>query len=180
MKETDNMVVEPLTGNVEAFKEPLPVVTDNYEVAPLLTLRELMPGSAAGDDDDPELDQTFRANKVEFMVVQRDLTPAEKTQDAVLQDPSDVDWTIPEQEEYEDIMGSDERPELVHALCWSSVGSSTGVGCFSIRTGRLDNMEDIRGTLRSILVNDKCFESFPKRALMKSYSLTAFFPRSTK
>ena len=26
----------------------------------------------------------------------------------------------------------------------------------------------------------RCFESFPKRAMMKSFSLTAFFPRATK
>ena len=75
---------------------------------------------------------------------------------------------------------TDERPELVHALCWSSVGAATGVGCFSVRTGRLDDLEDIRGTLRIITLNNMCFESFPKRALMKSFALTAFFPRSTK
>ena len=75
---------------------------------------------------------------------------------------------------------TDERPELVHALCWSSVGSATGVGCFSVRSGRMDDLEDIRGTLRTIIVKEKCFESFPKKALMKSFSLTAFFPRSTK
>ena len=75
---------------------------------------------------------------------------------------------------------TDERPELVHALSWSSVGAATGVGCFSVRTGRLEDLSDIRGTLRAITVNNMCFESFPKKALMKSYSLTAFFPRATK
>ena len=63
---------------------------------------------------------------------------------------------------------------------WSSVGAATGVGCFSVRTGRLEDLEDIRGTLRTIIHEGRCFESYPKRALMKSYSLTAFFPRSTK
>ena len=71
---------------------------------------------------------------------------------------------------------TDDRPELVHALSWSSVGAATGVGCFSVTTGRMEDLQDIRGTLRTIMYGGKCFESYPKRALMKSYSLTAFFP----
>ena len=55
------------------------------------------------------------------MVVQRPLTPDEVQADNVLKDAADVDWPIPDQSEYEDIMGvtmdvyTDERPELVHA-----------------------------------------------------------------
>ena len=41
-------------------------------------------------------------------------------------------------------------------------------------------MEDIRGTVRAIVYKGQCFETFPKKAIMKSYALTAFFPRSTK
>ena len=35
---------------------------------------------------------------------------------------------------------TDERPELVHALSWSSVGAATGVGCFAVKTGRLEDL----------------------------------------
>ena len=145
-----------------------------------------MPGATCGDDDDHELDLTFRANKVEFIVTHRSLHPAELKADCVLKDPADVDWSIPDQAEFEDIMGNcmdvytDERPELVHALSWFSVGAATGVGCFSVKTGRMSDLNDIRDTLRTIIVDGKCIESFPKRSLMKSYSLTAFFPHATK
>ena len=182
----EKVEIEPLSGTFGGLKEPLPVEEENYESAPLLTLRELMPGATSGDDENKELDQSFRANRIEFMIVQRDLTPEEINADTVLKDAADVDWSIPNQEEYEDIMGNtldvytDERPELVHALCWSLVGTNTGVGCFSVKTGRLMDLQDIRGTLRTIIVGRKSFESFPKRAVMKTFSLTAFFPRSTK
>ena len=97
-----------------------------------------------------------------------------------------MDWTIPTKEEYEDAMGlvfhtfTEDRPELVHRFSWSSVGTNTGVGCFSAKTGDLQDIEAIRGTIRALLQNELCFESFPKKAIMKSYALTAFFPRSTK
>ena len=186
LKDEETMEVESLDGEWDGYKETLPSDAKAYIDTPLLTLRQLMPGSSGGDEDDQDLDQSFRADKIEFMVVRRPLTPAEKQADTVLVDPGDVDWSIPEQSDYEDIMGTaldiytDDRPELVHALAWSSVGSATGVGCISVKTGRLSDMEDIRGTLRTINIQGMCFEFFPKRVLMKSYSLTAFFPRSTK
>ena len=164
---------------------PLPQPTPYLE-APLLTLRQLMPGFTGEDEDDDELDQTFRADKVEFLVIQRPLSPDEVQQNIVLQEVGDVDWEIPTQEEYEDLMGqvmdvfTDEKPELVQALKWSSVGSSTGVGCFSVGTGDLSQINDIRGILRTIIHNGQCFESFPKRSMIKSFSLSAFFPRSAK
>ena len=52
--------------------------------APLLTILELMPGSTGGDEDDQELDQSFSANTIEFMVVQRSLTTDERVINAVL------------------------------------------------------------------------------------------------
>ena len=75
---------------------------------------------------------------------------------------------------------TDERPELFHRFSWSSVGTNTGVGCFSAKTGRLQDIEDIRGTIRAIFHNTLCYETFPKKAIIKSYALTAFFLRSTK
>ena len=75
---------------------------------------------------------------------------------------------------------TDEDSSLVHAFKWSSVGSATGVGCFSVSTGQLTHINDIRGILRSLIYQGRCFESFPKKGMMKSYSLTAFFPRATK
>ena len=107
-----------------------------YLDAPLLTLRELMPGSTGKGDDDGDLDQSFRADKIEFLVMHRPMTPAEIQADTVLEDVAHVDWSIPNQNEYEDLMGqvidvyTDTDSYLVDALNWSSVGTTTGVGCF--------------------------------------------------
>ena len=93
-----------------------------------------------------------------------------------------MDWDIPSQEEFEDAMGkvfdlfTDEDSSLVHTFKWASVGSATGVGCFSVSTGQLTHINDIRGIMRTLIFQGRCFESFPKRAMMKSFSLTAFFP----
>ena len=49
-----------------APKEPAkPPQDPSYLDAPLLTLRELMPGLTGEDDDETDLDQAFRADKVE-------------------------------------------------------------------------------------------------------------------
>ena len=138
-----------------------------------------MPGSTAQDDDNDDLVQSFRADKIEFLVMIRDASPDE------LVDPAEVDWDIPNTEEHEDAMGqvfdifTDVDNDLVHAFKWSSVGS-TGVGCFSVSMGRLNHINDIRGVLRTLVHEGKCYKSFPKRAMMKSYSLSAFFPPSHK
>ena len=186
LSKDDHIETEAVDGEWDGYKEPLPTTSQDYTETPLLTLRELMPGATGGDDEDHQLDQSFRADRIEFIVTHRRLTNAEKEADMVLKDAADVDWSIPDAAEFEDIMGNamdiytDERPELVHALSWSSVGAATGVGCCSVRTGRMSDLNDIRGTLRAITVGGWCFESFPKKALMESYSLTAFFPRATK
>ena len=116
----------------------------------------------------------------------RELTEEEAKQDLVLQEVGDVNWDIPTQEEYEDLMGqvidvfTDEKHDLVQVLKWSPVGSSTGVGCFSVGTGNLGQINDIRGIIRTIIHGSRCYESFPKRSMIKSFSLTALFPRNTK
>ena len=151
-----------------------------------MTLRELMPGDTGEGDDDSELDQSFRADKIEFLVMQRNLAEEETKADPVLENVGEVDWNIPTQEEYKDMMGqvldvyTDDDAYLVDALNWSSVGSTTGVGCFSVKTGNAAHISDLRCCMRSILFQGKCFESFPKKAMIKSFTLTAFFPRATK
>ena len=82
LKEED-MEVEALDGEWDGYKEPLPQETPSYMDAPLLTIRQLMPGSTGEDEDDRELDQSFRADKIEFMVVQRKLSAAEKEADTL-------------------------------------------------------------------------------------------------
>ena len=179
---TDGEVVD-FEGTFTAPKDP-PKYEEpkSYLDAPLL----LMPGSTGEGDDDGELDQAFRADKIEFLVMVRNVTEDERRDDAVLKDAGEVDWDIPSKDEFEDVMGQvfdlfmDECPGLVHAFKWASVGSATGVGCFSVSTGQRNHISDIRGIMCTMIHNGRCFESFPKRAMMKSFSLTAFFPRATK
>ena len=75
---------------------------------------------------------------------------------------------------------TEEESDLVHAFKWASVGSATGVGCFMVSTGQLSHITEIRDVMRNIMHEGRCYESFPKKAMMKSFSLTAFFPRATK
>ena len=187
LKDVDNLEKESLSGSVSADKVKLaPPTPTTFLEAPLLTLRELMPGGTGDQDPDDDLDQAFRADRIDFIVMHRPMTSNEKLADNVLEDVADVDWEIPEKEEFEDVMGllfeiyTEEAPELVHAFGWSSVGAATGVGCFAVKTGKRSHIDDIRGALRAIVHEGRCFESFPKKAIMKSFSLTAFFPRATK
>ena len=143
LKDADEFEVEKLEGQWGSDTVPQAPAAANPDDAPLVTLRQLMPGSTGSQDDDRELDQAFKANKIEFILVQRPLTTDETRVGGQIEDPADVDWSIPSQEEYEDAMGlvfhtfTDDRPELVHRFSWSSVGTNTGVGCFSAKTGSL-------------------------------------------
>ena len=65
MLQEEDMDSEALAGEFASFREPMPEVKQTYMEAPLLTLRELMPGATGDDDDSPDLDQSFRADKVE-------------------------------------------------------------------------------------------------------------------
>ena len=173
LKDVTDGEVTPFEGAFTAPKDAPKPTPHTYLDAPLLTLRQLIPGSTA-EDDDKELDQSFRADKIEFLVMIWQATPQEVTDDGVVEDAGDVDWDIPNTEEYEDVMGqvfdifTDVDNDLVHAFKWSSGGGSTGVGCFSVSTGHLDYINDIRGVLRSIIHKGRCYESFPKRAMMKT------------
>ena len=181
----DDCEVEEVAG---AFSTPTHHANEAetaYLDAPLLTLRELIPGSTGEGDDDGDLDQSFRADKIEFLVMHRPMTKTETEADTVLEDPANVDWAIPNQVEYEDLMGqvmdiyTDTDSYLVDPLNWSSVGTTTGVGCFSEKTGNPEHIQDLQGVVRSIMYKSNCFETFPKKAMMQSFSLSAFFPRST-
>ena len=92
----DEMEVEALDGEWSGYTEPMPSTSQSYTDAPVLTLRERVPGSTGCDDEDKELDQSFRSDKIDFIVVQRDLKPDEVTADGVLMGPADVDWSIPD------------------------------------------------------------------------------------
>ena len=101
------------------------------------------------------------------MIVMRELTKVEAEVDAVIEEVGDVDWDIPNQEEYEDVMGqvvdvfTDDNVGMVQALRWSA----TGVGCFSVGTGNRDHIDEIRRVVRTIIYGGRCYESFPKKSI---------------
>ena len=59
---------------------------------------------------------------LDFLIMQHQLTTTEVDQHAVLEDMADVDWTILDHEQYEDIMSqtfdifTDDNPDMVHAF----------------------------------------------------------------
>ena len=56
MLKEDKMETEAMAGEWEGYSEPLPEPQETYMDAPLLTLRQLMPGATGGDEEDPDLD----------------------------------------------------------------------------------------------------------------------------
>lgn len=132
--DVNNFELEAIDGTFTAPTQRASTTQVDYLDAPLIMLRELMPGNTGNGDDDSKLDQAFRANKIEFLVLQRALTPEEKKANHILEDVGSIDWSIPNQEEYKDLMGqvldvyTDDNPYLVDVLNWSSVGTATGVG----------------------------------------------------
>ena len=49
---------------------------------------------------------------------------------------------------------------------------------FSIKTGDLQQISDFRAIIRSLFIGGKTYETFPKLALIKKYSLTIYLPAS--
>jgi hypothetical protein len=100
----------------------------------------------------------------------------------IMQQVSDVEWEIPTPEEYFEVIGkvtdryTDRDSSFIHGLSWSSVGSQTGTGIFTIKTGVMEHIHGFRAMLRGFINNGRCFESFPKQALMNKFSLTLFIP----
>ena len=98
LKDADEFEIELLSGQWGSDTVPQAPEPTKPEDAPLLTLRQLMPGSTGSLDDGWELDQVFRADRIEFILVQRPLMANESREAGQIEDLTDVDWTIPSQE----------------------------------------------------------------------------------
>ena len=145
-----------------------------------------MPGSSKDSDpEDLSLNQTFRADKIEFLLVSRPASTVEDSTKHQIENVNTADWDIPKDAEYEDAMGCaiDEftrtDSDLIHVICWSSVNKSTDTGVFSIKTGNLQHIEDLRDIIRRMFIEGRCFETFPRLAILKKFQLSAYFPKST-
>ena len=165
-----------------SYKLPAP---KPYIEQPTITLRSLMPGdSKDAGPDDRRLDMSFKAEKVEFLLVARPITDREIKEGCILESVKQSAWDIPEAEDFEDAMGKatnmlcSGNKHLIHQVSWSSVASQTGIGAFSMRTDNMEAMETLRGAIRSLVFGSSCFESFPKEALIQKFGLSIFFPRA--
>ena len=145
-----------------------------------------MPGKAQyADMDDASLNTSFRTDKIEFLVVSRPLSPAEDAAQQQITDVNEADWDIPKEAEYDDVMGeainkfTETDSDLIHVICWSSVNRTTDTGVFSIKTGNLRHIERFRGILRCMFLEGKCYETFPRLAILKKFQLSAYCPKNT-
>ena len=117
-----------------------PKVTSSYAAAPLVTLRELLPVGVI--DDEPQdleganLDQVFRAETMEFIVM---IKPLPK--DGI---PPAVEWEFPKGGLFETSMNEafadfiDKDITRMDIIKWSSISTQTGIGAFSAITTRLN------------------------------------------
>ena len=89
--------------SASSYKQPAP---KPYLEQPTISLRSLMPGdSKEADPEDRRLDMSFKAEKVEFLLVARPVTDREIKEGCILESVNESAWDIPEAEDIEDAMG---------------------------------------------------------------------------
>ena len=125
---TENTYSMTLTYNSNTQLLP----TNNYSsytnTYTYLPLRSLMPGKAQQADlDDRSLDQSFRADKIEFVLVSRIATPDESLRKQQIIDVNLAEWVIPTEQEFNDAMGlvidkyTETDISLIHTICLSLI-----------------------------------------------------------
>ena len=102
----DDFVIKDLKRKVYPASKYLLPAPRPYSEQPTITLRGLMPGdSKDADPEDRRLDMSFKAEKVEFLLVARPITEREIKEGCILESVNDSAWDIPEVEDFEDAMG---------------------------------------------------------------------------
>ena len=169
-----NVTTEYINEVVKVDKTP--IVKPTYESAPLVTLRELLPEGviedAPQDLEAAQLDQVFRAESIEFVVMVKPLP-----KDGI---PSDAEWEFPEPAQFDVIMNEafadfiDTDITRMDIIKWSSVGTQTGIGAFMANTNRLDLVKLFRETIRQKVYNGQRAESFPKQTMLSDFGITLY------
>ena len=114
-----DLKIVPETEVVRVPKQA-PKKATSYADAPLLNLKDLLPPDLVPDNEDLTLDTTFRATRLEFVVLSFD-------SDDVLLDPGtdddDMEWGIPTQEVFDDVVAravnifTKDNPDLILSFC---------------------------------------------------------------
>lgn len=113
------------------------------------------------------------------MVVERDVIPGEE--DPAKRSDREFDWEIPERKTFDAIMGkaidkfTEDDWDLLDYMSFSSVGWNTGVAMFAFGSNKTTQMQKFREILRTIEIEGKRFESYPKRMLLNPYAITIYF-----
>ena len=114
------------------------------------------------------LDCTFRAERIEFVIMTRKM------------DDINAEWEIPEPSDFDELMNVaiadfiDDDLTRMNAIQWSSVGQQTGVGLFSMGCENMALVELFRSLLRIKGYKNLYVESFPKQTLLGSYAMTLY------
>ena len=146
--------------------------------APTLSLKDLVPEADRKEIEDQGQDESFRSDRIEFVVVEREVVPGEE--DKTVR-PEDQEWEFPDRQMFDTIIGkaidiyTEEDWELIDYMSFSSVGWNTGVGLFAFGSDKLEQMEKFREVLRNVKIGTKRFESYPKRMLLNRFAITIYF-----
>ena len=167
-----------LAKKIKTAKVPLLAPTKLSD-APVLKLKDLVPDQDKADLENQNQDETFKTDKIEFVLFEREVQPGEN--EAVLRSDREYEWEIPGKETFDAVLGqtidifTEEDWEFIDYLSYSSVGWNTGVGMFAFGSDKLSHMEKFRTIIRGIKMGNKRFESYPKRMLLNRYALTIYF-----
>ena len=137
------IVAEPKKIVIANKKAPK---TRRYADAPLLNLKELLPPGVNCDDD--SLKTTFRATRLEFIIL-----VCEDDEDI---DDDDLEWEIPDQDTFDEAIGmavevfTASDPDRITNLSWSSTGWDTGVGLVALTTDNLLMIKEFRTAIATI------------------------------
>ena len=174
-----NLHVVPEKKSFKVPKKTVPKVK-KYTDAPLLNLKDLLPPDIECDDvHDKDLDSTFRATRLEFILLAQTL-PLDETLDPDIAavDDNDLEWSIPDQDTFDDVVGdavftfTENEPTRIDTLAWSSTGWDTGVGLIALTTDNLKLVEDFRSAISMVDHPSLRFITLPKQMLIKKYALT--------
>ena len=112
--------------------------------APTLSLKDLVPEQDKYGIESQGQDESFRSDRIEFVVVERELEAGEAT--TISGSDRDYEWEIPERSSFDAIMGqaidmyTETDWDRIDYLTFSSVGWNTGVGLFAFGSDKLEQM----------------------------------------
>ena len=145
-----------------------------------MTLKDLLPqGLDCPDVHDKSLDTTFRATRLEIVLLVRE-TPTGSDGE----EEEDLEWGIPSQEVFDEAIAAaifsftETEESRIHSLDWSSTGWETGVGLVSISTKDMGMVNLFREAIAELDLDGQSFITMPKQMLIKKYALTIYFGRT--